>query len=106
MPLYFFHQQTRDGIIEDPDGGEYRDLAAARSAAIDAARQLLAAALVRGGHPTGIAFTIAGGDGRSLLHLPFQDALPPGFCDPAGRPARSGIEQRKPDVSPEPGNGL
>jgi hypothetical protein len=81
--LYFFHQQTRNDIIEDPEGGEFASLASARSAAIEAARQLLAAALVKGGSPAGIAFRIADQEGQVLLHIPFRDALPPGFCEPA-----------------------
>jgi len=79
LSRFFLHQQIGTGIIEDPDGTELADLAAARSEAILAARQLLAAALLAGVAPLGTAFRISDDVGNVLLTIPFGDAVPEGF---------------------------
>lgn len=79
MSRFYLHQQIENGVIEDPDGTELVDLAAARSEAILAARQLLAAAILGGVAPLGTAFRIADETGKVMLTVPFGDALPAGF---------------------------
>ena len=77
MSRFYLHQQIANGIIEDPDGTEAVDLAAARHEAILAARQLLANAILAGVAPLGRAFRISDDTGKVLLTVPFSDALPP-----------------------------
>lgn len=79
MSRFYLHQQIANGIIEDPDGTEAVDLTAARHAAILAARQLLANAILTGVAPLGTAFQITDETGQVLLKVPFRDALPPRF---------------------------
>jgi len=79
LSRFYLHQQTASGIIEDPDGTEVSDLAAARHEAILAARQLLANAILHGVAPLGAAFQISDEAGQVLLTVPFREALPPHF---------------------------
>ena len=81
MSRFYLHQQIANGIIEDPDGTEVIDLAAARHEAILAARQLLANAILVGVTPIGRAFQITDEAGQALLTVPFRDALPPRFIN-------------------------
>ena len=81
MSRFYLHQQIANGVIEDPDGTEAVDLAAAKHEAILAARQLLANAILTGVAPLGIAFQITDEAGQMLLKVPFRDALPPRFID-------------------------
>ena len=83
MSRFYLHQQTRAGIIKDPDGTEAIDLMAARHEAILAARQLLANAILAGVTPLGTAFRITDDAGTLLLIVPFRDALPPRLFEPA-----------------------
>ena len=82
MARFFFHQQTRTSRIDDPEGSDLPDLAAARGEAVRAARQLLAAALLEGVDPLGVGFEISDEWGCNLLYVAFRDVLPPSFCDP------------------------
>ena len=83
MSRFYLHQQIGTGIIEDPDGTELADLAAARCEAILAARQLLASAILAGVAPLGMAFRISDDIGNVLLTVPFADAVPQGFPNTA-----------------------
>ena len=79
MSRFYLHQQIANGVIEDPDGTEAVDLAAAKQEAILAARQLLANAILTGVAPLGTAFQITNEAGQMLLKVPFRDALPAQF---------------------------
>ncbi|MGC5799889.1 DUF6894 family protein [Sphingomonas sp. NFX23] len=79
MSRFYLHQQIANGVIEDPDGTEAVDLAAAKHEAILAARQLLANAILTGVAPLGTAFQITNEAGQMLLKVPFRDALPARF---------------------------
>jgi len=81
LSRFFLHQQTGNGIIEDPDGSEAVDLSAAEREAILAARQLLANAILTGVAPLGTAFRITDETGQVLLTVPFRAALPPRFMN-------------------------
>ena len=48
MARYFFHLRNGDTLLADDEGEELRDLEAARSYAIESARQLLSQAALSG----------------------------------------------------------
>lgn len=77
MPDFYFHIRDGDRLIEDPDGGDLPDLAAARAAAASALRAVIAvphgAAKAAGGR----RFEIADGAGRVLATVAFRDAVGP-----------------------------
>ncbi len=79
MPRYFLHVKS-DGsdLLQDPDGQELDDLAAAKQEAIEAARELMAEDL-RNGQALGLdrIMLIADEAGNILLEVSFKDALPP-----------------------------
>ena len=81
MPLFYLHQHTRRSRIDDPEGSDLPDLATAHLEAIRAARQLLAAAVLKGAAPAGVGFEISDEAGCSLLYVAFRDVLPPSLFD-------------------------
>ena len=79
MPLFYLHIR-RDGVLmEDPDGSDLPDVAAAREEAIAAARDIWAAAIRQGQDFSDRQFIIADERGRHVLVVPFTDALPDGL---------------------------
>jgi len=76
LSRFFLHQDLGNGILEDPEGMEAADLATAKQQAIQAARQLLANAIMAGTKPIGKAFRITDDAGTLLLIVPFSEALP------------------------------
>jgi hypothetical protein len=60
----------------DPDGSNHSDLDAARTEAIDGARQIISQAVLSGS-PLGMqrSFQIDNADGETLLNVPFTDAI-------------------------------
>jgi len=70
---------TQQGFIEDPDGSELPDAAAAREEAIDGARHLWAAAILQGQDLTGERFEVADEAGRVVFVMPLEEALPAGI---------------------------
>lgn len=74
---FFFHQQTKGGLIVDPDGSELPDIEAARAEAVASARQLWAAAIIAGADLPVQSFEIADQAGHLLLSVPSGEALPP-----------------------------
>jgi hypothetical protein len=81
VPRFYLHQRTWASKIEDPEGSDLPDLDAARDEAVKAARQLLAAAVLKGAAPQGIGFEISDELGRNLLYVAFRTVLPPSICD-------------------------
>lgn len=76
MPRFFLHIDDGTQRIEDEEGSDLPDLAAARDEALFAARQLWAAA-IRDGRDLGVRrFLIAEGDGSIIDTLPMDEALP------------------------------
>ncbi|SOR26800.1 conserved protein of unknown function [Methylorubrum extorquens] len=75
MPLFFFHIRDGATLIEDPDGSELPDLAAAREEAVQGARFLLAEKLKAGEVLDGQRFEITSAEGVVLALLLFKDLV-------------------------------
>lgn len=77
MPRYFLHVRNGSDLLQDPDGQEFDDLAAARQEATEAARILMAECL-RSGQPLGLGkeMAIADENGVVVATVPFKDAIP------------------------------
>jgi hypothetical protein len=77
MPRYFLHVKDASGLLQDPDGQEFDDLAAARKEAIEAARELMAECL-RLSQPLGLnrEMAIADESGEIISTISFKAALP------------------------------
>lgn len=76
MPLFYLHSRCDGVLVEDPDGSELPDLAAARVEALAAARELWAEAIFAGQDLSNCQFLVADALGREHLVVPFIDALP------------------------------
>lgn len=74
---FFFHQRTRDGWLEDPDGTELPRLSDAIAEALQSARHLWADAIIGQRDLIGESFAIAAESGNDLATIDFVDALPP-----------------------------
>ena len=76
MPLYFLHVRDGADLLLDPDGSNLPNLAAARTEAIESARELISAAVLTGS-PLGLqrSFQIDDADGVTLLNVPFSEAI-------------------------------
>lgn len=73
---FYFHQPVGNDLIEDPDGFEYPNVAAARASAIISARHLWAAAIISGDDLSGESIEVVSGDGRHAFSVPLSDVLP------------------------------
>ena len=76
MPQFFFHQRIGDDLIEDTEGFEYADVAAARASAVISARSLWAAAIRDGDDLSGEAIEIVDACGRTVAEVPLYEGLP------------------------------
>jgi hypothetical protein len=76
MVRFYFHQRTRDGLVEDPDGSDLPNLAAAVAEALLAARHLWAEAILQQRDRGGESFEITDEQGHHLISVPLRDALP------------------------------
>ena len=78
MPRYFLHVKDRSSLLEDPDGQEFADVAAAKEEAAASARDLMAECL-RAGSPLGLHREVIIEDerGASVASVAFAEALPP-----------------------------
>ncbi|MDQ0840150.1 DUF6894 family protein [Sphingomonas faeni] len=76
MPRFFLHIDDGAQRIEDEEGSDLPDLAAAREEALSAARQLWAAAILRQQDIGARRFLIAGDDGNVTHVVKMDDALP------------------------------
>ena len=81
MPHYFIHIQDGAELIEDPDGAQYQDVAAAEREANEGARHLMAECL-RWGQPLHASREMVICDDRGIVlsSILFSHAIPP---DPA-----------------------
>jgi hypothetical protein len=75
LPALFLARKGR--LLQDPDGQELADLAAARQEAAAAARDLMAESL-RAGRPLGLdrAMVVADENGGHVAEVSFEAALP------------------------------
>jgi hypothetical protein len=76
MVRFYFHQRTRNGLVEDPDGSELPDLEAAIAEALVAARHLWAEAILQQLDRAGESFEITDARGNILTSVFLRDALP------------------------------
>jgi hypothetical protein len=75
MPRFYLHIREQDDFIEDIEGQDFVDLESARTEAVAAARDLLAAKVQAGEMVDGQRFEICDESGRALTTVPFQEAL-------------------------------
>lgn len=84
MPRYFMHIEDRHGRIEDEEGSELPNLAAAREEALASARQMWAAAILKH-HDLGTRrFLVTESGGATVLTMSFDEALPEGLRERLG----------------------
>ena len=77
MPHCFLHVRNGPDLLQDPDGQELADLAAAKEEAVAVARDLMAECL-RSGQPLGLGrmMVIADENGDITYEVAFRAALP------------------------------
>jgi hypothetical protein len=78
MPHFYMNIRRVDGFIEDLEGEQFSSLAEARLAAINSAREIMAAAVRLGKTPNHSAFEITDEGGRILLTVRFSEAIEEG----------------------------
>ncbi len=76
MPRFFLHIDDGTQRIEDEEGSDLLDLAAAREEALGAARQLWAAAILAGQDIAARGFVITDGNGTVMDTVDMDEALP------------------------------
>ena len=74
---YFLHQIQTFATVRDPEGCVHPDLAGVHIEAVDAARQMMSTAVLRGRDISGWAFEIVDRKGVVLERLPFTSTLAP-----------------------------
>ena len=76
MPMYFFNLRRQGEVFPDPEGQEFPDMNAARTEAIEGARDL-ATDRVRSGEPINLAycFEITDEAGQLQATIEFSEAL-------------------------------
>ena len=77
MSLYFFHLSGAPERIDDPDGEEFSDDAAARAAAVCAAREIVGDGIKVGRDATDGSFEVKNEAGQIVATVPFSEALEP-----------------------------
>jgi hypothetical protein len=76
MGRFYFHLRAGDELTPDEEGVDLPDFSAARSEAIEAARELLAQAIKDGRPEVPEAFVIADEAGQELGTVPLATVLP------------------------------
>ena len=77
MPRFHMHIRHADELLADWEGEEFPSLAEARTEAVMAARELMAAQVASGKKPMPkrSSFEIADESGRIVLVMPFEEAI-------------------------------
>jgi hypothetical protein len=75
MSLFFLHVRERGELLEDEVGQEFSSLAEAQEVAILSVRELMAARIMTGKNPDHPQVEITDGSGRSLLIVPWDQAI-------------------------------
>ncbi|TWF47801.1 DUF6894 family protein [Neorhizobium alkalisoli] len=75
MPKYYFHIRDGQNLTLDPEGAEFENLEAARTEAINSARELLSHRILRGDVVDGQAFELTGEDGAVADVVRFKDVM-------------------------------
>jgi hypothetical protein len=74
MPTYFFELRNHHGVVRDPNGQTFPDVAAARKQAVDTVRSIISDEVKRGS--IDLRGRIQVSDARGLvLTLPFAEAV-------------------------------
>ena len=76
MNRFYFHLRCGEKVIADDEGTDFADVAAARSEALAAARQILAETIRSGRGDAPEAFIIADSEGRELDTVAFAALVP------------------------------
>ena len=76
MSRFYFHVRSGENIMSDDEGTECADVNAAREEALATARDVLADAIRSSKNETPDCFIIADANGRELMTVPFNEALP------------------------------
>jgi hypothetical protein len=76
MPSYYFRLRTGDVVVEDEEGAFHPDLRAARTYAVMAARELLAAAIRYGEDIAPDCVIVVDEQGREVLTVFLTEVLP------------------------------
>ena len=76
MSRYYFNIIAPDcKVLRDPEGQEFRNLAAVREEAIASAREIMAELMLLGQAPDGHTFEITDENDKVLLVVPFRSAI-------------------------------
>ena len=72
---YYFHLREMDGYIVDEEGRDLEALDAARQAAIEGARSIIASEALLGKLPLRAVLEVEDENGNCVIELPFKDAV-------------------------------
>ena len=72
---YFFHLREDGRFLVDEEGFELKALDAARQAAVEGARSIIAGEALLGNLPLRAVLEVADEDGNCVFQLPFKDAV-------------------------------
>jgi hypothetical protein len=73
---FYFQFQDGDKLIDDPEGTELPDIEHARVEALDAAREIVAAAIRFQQEVPGQAIVIIDANGKQVMVVPLAQVLP------------------------------
>jgi hypothetical protein len=76
MGRYHFNIKCEDRLVQDLEGSDLPDLAAAQQEALEVAREILANAIRQGQEPTGNLISVTDENGHELAIVPLADAIP------------------------------
>lgn len=77
MPRYYFNLRDAMGDARDEEGIDLADVEAARKAALDGARSIIAEGVYRGNLDLAGAVTVVDEQGATVLVLRYRDAVTP-----------------------------
>ena len=75
MPRYFLNIEHYGQIIRDDEGAIFETLAEAREEAIASAREIMSERVAAGKAADSSVFNITDEEGRTVLSVPFEDAI-------------------------------
>ncbi|WP_064686584.1 DUF6894 family protein [Rhizobium bangladeshense] len=76
MPKYYFHLSRGEDLDLDTDGLEFASVAEAYDEAVEAAREMLAEAILAKRRSGGDCFEITSEDGALVATVPFNIVIP------------------------------
>ncbi|HEX4768232.1 MAG TPA: hypothetical protein VH414_18350 [Lichenihabitans sp.] len=75
MPRYFLHLEVYGRLVEDPEGEEFSGVAAARGAALKAAREIMSNRVFQGKPANGGRFLITDDARNVVSEVFFEEAI-------------------------------